>query len=137
MSGRIPKVRLDQEVVTVVLAMPDKHLSPNRPPASMGGRQRKARLTKAYRKASRKATEELRVETGPWEQATVRVVFYHAEKRRRDDVNFLGMLKPAYDGAVDARLLVDDDRDHLETLGATFEPDKAFPRVELIYTRIR
>ncbi len=46
------------------------------------------------------------------------------------------MLKPAYDGLVDAGLLVDDDAQHLTTLGARFEIDRDAPRVELVIERV-
>lgn len=70
-----------------------------------------------------------------WSAASVRAVFYHSTIRRRDDVNHLAMLKPAYDGIVQAGLLPDDDREHLETTGCDFRTDKKYPRVELIFTR--
>jgi hypothetical protein len=45
------------------------------------------------------------------------------------------MLKSAYDGVVDAGLLVDDDSEHLTTLPASFAIDRDCPRVELTFTR--
>ena len=70
-----------------------------------------------------------------WERAEVEARFFHKTERRRDDVNHLAMLKPAYDGIVLAGLLPDDDREHLRTTGATFAVDPAAPRVELHFTR--
>jgi len=97
---------------------------------------KKASATKKYRRVSREATEAQGIESGPWARASVRAVFYHSQKRRRDDVNSLAMLKPAYDGMVDAGLLEDDDAAHLTTLGATFETDREAPRVELTVSRL-
>ena len=71
-----------------------------------------------------------------WEKCAVEAVFYHKNRRRRDDVNHLAMLKPAYDGVVLAGLVPDDDREHLRTIGAEFRVDKKNPRVELVFTRV-
>lgn len=45
-----------------------------------------------------------------WHEVTAQVTFYHRDKRRRDPDNLAAMLKPAWDGLVDAGVLVDDDR---------------------------
>lgn len=119
------------ESVLIVLPLPPRELSPNKPPGSRGGRMRKARLVASYRRKAREAAEAEGVESGPWARATVAAAFFHAQRRRRDDVNHLAMLKPAYDGLVDAGLLEDDDAEHLTTLPARFEVDKHHPRVEL------
>lgn len=124
------------DTVVVVLPLPHRCLSPNRPPASRGGRLRKARETKRYRTLAREAVEAMRLDAPAWERAEVEATFYHRDRRRRDDVNALASLKPAYDGLVDAGLLVDDDHRHLTTRGATFEVDKAHPRVELRLERV-
>lgn len=124
------------ETVAILLPLPPACLSPNCPPGSRGGRMRKAVAAKRYRKLARIAARESGIESGPWEQATIQAAFYHKQKRRRDDVNALAMLKPAYDGIVDAELLADDDHEHLTTLPATFGIDKLYPRVELTIERI-
>lgn len=124
------------ETVLVVLPLPHKILSPNAMTGSWRGRMGKAAAAKRYRALARAEAEAQGVETGPWERATVAVTFFHDRKRRRDDVNFLAAMKPAYDGLVDAGLLEDDDAEHLVTLGATFEVDKDAPRVELHLTRV-
>jgi Holliday junction resolvase RusA-like endonuclease len=124
------------ETVLITLPLPSGQLSPNYGRGgSIGGRMVKAKAIKAYRERARVAAEEQRVESGPWGRATVAVTFFHAAKRRRDDVNHLAMLKPAYDGLVDARLLEDDDSEHLTTLGCAFKIDRKAPRVELLVTR--
>ena len=55
-------------------------------------------------------------ETG---QGHVQAAFWHKQTRRRDDVNHLAMLKPAYDGLVEAGLLVDDDPGRTTTRSGT------------------
>ncbi len=125
------------ETVTIILPLPPSCLSCNRPPGSIGGRMKRAAATKRYLKLAREATEQQRIESGPWVRATVSAVFFHKQARRRDDVNHLGMLKAAYDGVVEAGLLVDDDSTHLTTLPAVFLIDKALSRVELTFERVR
>lgn len=95
---------------------------------------RKARAAKRYRRLAQEAAEA--IGAGPWNHATVMATFYHKTKRRRDDVNHLAMLKAAYDGVVDGGLLVDDDVEHLQTVGAVFQIDRQHPRVELLFTRL-
>lgn len=126
---------MTEETVTIILPLPHRCLSPNQPPASHGSRMRKAAETKRYRRLAKYTTIAEGVESGPWERATIQAHFVHKVDRRRDDVNSLQMLKPAYDGVVDAGLLVDDDSKHLTTLPATFSIDKESPRVELTFTR--
>jgi hypothetical protein len=119
------------ESCTVVLPLPPSILSPNNPPGSRGGRFARAAAAKKYKRLAREATEAVGIETGPWERATVQATFFHQKERRRDDVNHLAMLKPAYDGIVEAGLLVDDDSTHLTTLPARFKVDRKWERVEL------
>ena len=125
----------EPETILLVLPLPPALLSPNNPPFTRRGRFARAAATKRYKRLAFDATEEALIQTGPWQRATVQAVFFHAQRRRRDDVNHLAMLKPAYDGAVDAGLLADDDSRHLTTLPAQFEIDSEFPRVELTFTK--
>ena len=124
------------ETFTICLPLPPAILSPNNPPGSRGGRFARAAATKRYKRLAKDAALEQGIETGPWEKATVRSLFYHRQHRRRDDVNHLAMLKPAYDGVVEAGLLVDDDSAHLTTLPAGFLVDPTLSRVELTFERI-
>ena len=124
------------ETVTIILPLPPRVLSPNCPAGTRGGRFARAAAAKSYKRMAREATLEQRIESGPWEKATVRARFFHKKARRRDDVNHLAMLKPAYDGIVDAGLLVDDDAVHLTTLGAEFCTDSELSRVELVIERV-
>lgn len=95
----------------------------------------KARAAASYRRLAKQSAEAQGVEE-TWLRATVRATFYHRQRRRRDDVNHLAMLKPAYDGLVDAGLLEDDDAEHLATLTPSFAVDREVPRVELVLTRV-
>ena len=96
---------------------------------------KRSRAAKSYRNMARLAVENERIESGPWEKAKIQAVFFHDTNRRRDDVNSMQMLKPAYDGIVDAGLLVDDDNEHLYTIRPRFCTIKSCPRVEITITR--
>jgi len=124
------------ESVSVVLPLPSGHLSPNSPPASFGGRMRKAKLTAALRNRTRLAVLESGITSGPWGLAKVTATFYHRDARRRDPDNYMAMLKGVYDGMRDAGLLVDDDAKHLIRGEPTFAVDRRAPRVELIVMRL-
>ena len=123
------------ETATIVLPLPPAILSPNCPPGSRGGRFARAAASKRYRKLARDAAEALDL-SSTWRKCTVKAFFFHKTERRRDDVNHLAMLKPAYDGCVEAGLVVDDDSEHLTSLPAVFAIDRKSPRVELVFTRI-
>lgn len=123
------------ETVTVVLPLPPAVLSPNCPSGTRGGRFARAAAAKKYKRTAVEAAERQNIwET--WRRATVQASFYHKTERRRDDVNHLAMLKPAYDGLVESGLLADDDSRHLTTLPAIFGVDRENPRVELHLTRL-
>ena len=124
----------DSETVTVILPLPPRVLSPNCPAGTSGGRFARAAASKKYRRLAKEATLACQVEG--WKRATVQATFLHKTERRRDDVNHLAMLKPAYDGLVDAVLLPYDDSQHLATLPAVFRVDRENPRVELRLTRL-
>lgn len=124
-----------KETALIVLPLPPPQLSPNRKPGTRGGRMAHARAAREYRELAKRVAGAW-VDGPPWAKAAVRARFFHSTKRRRDDVNFLAALKPAFDGLVDAGLLEDDDAAHLTTLGATFELDKDAPRVELLVERV-
>lgn len=125
------------ETMTIVLPLPAGILSPNRPPGSIGGRMKKAAAIKKQRKLARLRATEVGIESGPWELASLHVAFYHRQKRRRDSMNWMAMLKGAVDGIVDAGVLVDDDHEHLIPEAPRFEIDRDAPRVELTLTRMK
>ena len=125
------------ERLTIILPLPHKLLSPNRPPFSRGGRIGKAVQTKKYRAQAKEAAEAAQIETGPWAKGRATLVFYWPDSRRRDLRNAESSMKAAYDGVVDAGILVDDDAEHLEHGKTRFaEPDKLNPRVEMTIERM-
>lgn len=123
------------ETVTIVLPIPPRVLSPNSTIATVGGRFKKAAATKKYRRLAREAIEAEQIESAPWERATVQAAFYRKTKRRRDPDNDNASLKSAYDGLVDARLIPDDDYNHLQRLPPSTHVDREYPRVVLTVTR--
>ena len=124
------------ESALIILGLPPRILSPNAHHATIGGQFAKASATKKYRRLAKEATEEERIESAPWRKAVVTPIYYHARKGRRDDDNFVGSLKAAYDGIVDAGLLPDDDSEHMTKMPPKFRIDKKHPRVEITITRI-
>lgn len=126
---------MQPETTTIILPLPPAILSPNQPPGSLGGRMAKAAAAKKYRRLAKEAALGEQIASCPWEFVTLDAHFFHKQKRRRDDVNHLAMLKPAYDGLVDSGLLVDDDSEHLQTRPALFSIDRECSRVELTITK--
>lgn len=124
------------EHVVVVLPIPNKVLSPNCMIASLGGRYMKVAATKKYRALTRASLEAEEITTAPWNYARVFPTFFHATIRRRDEDNYQGMLKAAYDGVVDSGLVEDDDSKHMRKEPPTFLVDKDYPRVELRIERM-
>lgn len=124
------------EMVVIVLPLPNRCLSPNFPCASLRGRFMRAAAARKQRRMAKDAA--LSAADGErWGAAEIKATFYHAKERRRDDVNALAMLKSAYDGIVDSGLIPDDDAKHLVTTGADFKIDKKHPRVEIVLRRTR
>lgn len=124
------------ESITIVLPLPARVLSPNCTIGSFGGRMMKASASKRYRRLAREAVEAECIETAPWAKVLVKAAFYHKTKRLRDQDNAMGALKAAYDGIVDAGLVVNDDYGHMERGSPTFAIDRIFPRVVLTIQRI-
>jgi len=126
----------ETESLMIVLPLPGGILSPNTTVGSIGGRFAKAGAIKKYRKLTKEAVENELIDTIPWTKVTVKATFYFARKRRRDPDNATGSLKAAYDGMVDAGLIVDDDYDHMTRLPPVFLLDRKCPRVELVIERM-
>ncbi len=123
------------ETIKITLPLPAKVLSPNCPVGSIGGMYAKAAAVKRYRRLAREAVEAEGIESGPWGHATVGATFHYKIKRRRDQDNAMASLKAAYDGLVDAGLIIDDDFEHLERLAPRFLVDGTHPRVTLVIER--
>jgi Holliday junction resolvase RusA-like endonuclease len=75
----------------------------------------------------------LRGDTPKWQTCTILPTFYHAQRRRRDQMNLLGSLKAYEDGLVLAGLLADDEG--VIWLPAVKLIDRENPRVTLTVTR--
>ncbi len=135
---------MKDESVVIILPLPVKVLHPNHTIATMGGRFMKASATKRYRKLACKAIWEEEINEGYdswnkdslWKKASVKTVFYHKTKRKRDEDNAKGSLKAAFDGVVDSGLIPDDDSEHLTHETPEFRIDKEYPRVMLTFTRM-
>ena len=123
------------ERATIILPLPAQRLSPNCPVGTGAGRIAKAAATKRYREQARSAAERVRLDSIPWRRATARLTFYWPTKRRRDVRNAEHMMKPAYDGIVDAGIIPDDSAEHLTHHPTRFDYDSAHPRVEIEMTR--
>lgn len=124
------------ETVSILLRLPPRSLSPNCPVGSRGGRFAKATAARKYRAEAKAAAEAADLKTIPWALASVAASLFYPCQRRRDQDNAMAMLKPAYDGLVDAGLITDDDYIHLKRESPTFSIDKDNPRVELLVTRL-
>ena len=127
---------MTSETITLILPLPNRVLSPNCPAGTRRGRMMKAAATKKYRAVAKDIAEQVQLETGPWAKAQARLIFHWKDRRRRDIRNAESMMKPAYDGIVDAGVLVDDSYDHLTHLPTQFECDPECPRVEVVIERL-
>lgn len=101
--------------MTLVLRLPwpPPELSPNARPHHMA----KWRATRDYRLtcwATARRDVPIPECFKPVSPITASVVFVVPDKRKHDLDNCMAMLKPAWDGLVDAGLLVDDDSKHLK-----------------------
>jgi len=118
------------EVVTLILPLPAKSLSPNARDCHWVIDIAK----RIHRDRARWATYDAIAGATPrWLAATIQATFYHAQHRVRDQMNLIGSLKAYEDGIVDAGLLADDE-------GVTWLPvirriDRDNPRLVLTITR--
>jgi len=118
--------------VTIVLPPPYRQLSPN-------ARVHPLTLAKWKARAKRDAwyaTKEKVIGEPRWARASVKIVFYHKDNRRRDEDNLIASMKPYIDGIVYAGLIADDSHKNLIRLPVEFLIDKEDPRVELVFTRV-
>jgi crossover junction endodeoxyribonuclease RusA len=112
--------------MTITLPFPPRELSPN----ARIHWARKAKIVKAYRTQAFAAA--FRRGHTPYAIATARVVFFAPDRRRRDHDNLSASLKAAWDGIVDAGILIDDAGLRHETI--TVVVDRERPRVEITIT---
>lgn len=106
--------------VRLELPFPPPQLSPNARVHHM----KKARIVREYREDCAWAAMALRRNgKQPSVAPPVRAVvtFVVPDRRRRDEQNCLQMLKPAFDGLVDAGVLVDDNHEVFSVERTSFE----------------
>ena len=116
---------MTDEPIKITLRLPDPCLSPN---ARVNWRVKHGATKKYRRSAFLLATEQAGACPGLI-RATQQATFYYPTKRRRDGDNLLSMLKPVWDGLVDAGVL--DDDAGLIHMPVKVEIDKENPRVEI------
>ena len=127
---------MNNEIVNLVIPLPNSVLSPNASPASRRGFFMKAAAAKKQRRLAKEALEGADIRTLPWNRVRVEIKFFHKIKRIRDSDNAMAMLKSAYDGLIDGGLVEDDDKKHMERGEPEFFIDKDFPRVEIELRRM-
>lgn len=123
------------EKLEVTIPLPHPLLSPNKKP----NRFQKGRIVANYRLDCGLATKDAMSRSGinsfPWARATVTPVFYHRERRNRDQDNATGSLKAAFDALADAGVIVNDTG--LQQMPPVFEIDGRDARVVLIVAKIQ
>ena len=111
--------------------MPPAALSPN----SRLHFRRKAKIVKEWRELTHLTTmvaiQRQRIR-GKWERAIWSPIFTWPDRRRRDEDNACSRCKPLLDGIVDAGLIPDDDKYHLERGQVIFEYDHTRPGGSLV-----
>lgn len=118
--------------IRITLSLPHKDLSPNARPYWA----KKAKLVAAYREQAWALTLAAGGHGLRWERARARATFYWKDSRRRDIRNAEHSLKAAYDGIVDAGLIVDDRAEVLTHDATEFAMDAKRPRVEIVIRRV-
>lgn len=115
-----------RDVVVIDLPLPSRTLSPN-------GRahwRTKAKAVSKYRDAAYLVAKQ--AQCGAWRRwglAVARVTFHWPDDIRRDEDNAVASLKPAFDGLVDAGLIIDDSTRVLRRERPVHCVDRGRPRV--------
>ena len=126
---------MSPEKLEVTIPLPHPLLSQNKKP----NRFQKARIVAKYRSDCGLATKDAMNRSGinsfPWTRATVTPVFYHRERRNRDQDNATGSLKAAFDALADAGVIANDSG--LRQMPPVFEIDANDARVVLIVAKIQ
>ena len=118
--------------VIITLPLPPRQLSPN---ARVHWRT-KARYTKKYRHTARQLTMIAGGRGQRWTRASAQATFYWPDPQRRDIRNAEQCPSPAYNGIVDAGLIVDDNSVVLTHAETQFRVDRQHPRVEIIVEKL-
>ena len=120
------------ESFTITMTLPPKELSPNARPHWAA----KGRAAKAHRLEAKVMTTTALLDVAlgtDWSVATVRPIFFHKTRHKRDRDNLSSSLKAARDGIADAMTtwgLVSDDNGFIP-LPPVSDVDKSKPRVEI------
>lgn len=120
--------------VRVVLPLPPRVLSPNA--RSPGNWRKRAKAAKQYRSDAYMMTIAAGGQGLRWSKAIAQATFFWPTKQRRDVRNAEASLKAAYDGIVDAGLIVDDNYEVLTHYPTTFFVDEKRPRVEIMVFKV-
>lgn len=113
--------------VRITFPVPPRVLSPN----ARCHWAVKAKATKYLRQSvCSLAKEAMGIQKRKWNTANCKVIWYARTRRRMDRDNCLAMLKAAFDGLVDAGVLIDDCG--LTHLPLELHCDPQQPRVELL-----
>lgn len=118
--------------VKITLPPPYRQLSPNARVHHIVLANWKAR----YKRDAFYATKSVVIGEPRWHRASVKITFYFRDNRRRDEDNAIASLKAAFDGVVEAGLIVDDSHKNLVRLPVEFLVDKEDPRVELVFRKL-
>lgn len=119
--------RKTQQEVIVCLPLPPRELSPN----ARVCRWRRIRRTRQYRRTAGLTALAAAGRRLSWARAVAQATFYWPDRQRRDIRNAEASLKAAYDGIVDAGVIVDDQAEALEHDQTVFQVDPTRPRVEI------
>ena len=95
-------------------------LHKGKPPLTLNQRlhwYEKARRTSLIRNAAAWSAKALNL--GTCEHISVTLHYATGDERRRDADNLVATMKPAVDGLVDARIVIDDDPTHVTTIMPT------------------
>lgn len=133
MSGK-SELSATGDVVVIDLPLPSRVLSPN----GRASWRKKAKAVARYRDAAFLVAKQ--AQGGVWRRwtrAVARVTFHWPDDRRRDEDNAVLLLKPAFDGFVDAQLLVDDSTRELKREPPVHCIDRRRPRVVIEVEGVR
>lgn len=124
----------DRRSLTIIVDLPAAALHQN-------ARVHHMKLATAKRFAKSEAWLCCKAEMGPgqpwqWPLARLRLGFWFPDHRRRDVLNYMGAMKYAVDGCVEAGLIVDDDWLHLQIGDPIVGIDPETPRAMLHFERV-
>lgn len=122
---------MNDELIWIVLKLPNRALSPN-------ARVRPYMKRAAARKQRADTCAAIQAQNAnglPWDKCEVSVKLYHQTNRRRDLDNAVSMLKSMFDGIVDAGVVVDDTPEYMTRKWPEFATDKSQPRMEVVIRR--